>query len=196
VLLRWFHNVVKSHIGDEFWYALVDGTLLGSARNGDMIDWDTDMDVAVPTERMSWLQKLLEEAAAQEDPPYYLSLDAFGSDTHTLRLHMSRVNTAHMDIWPSEGLDQECVKLGPVVFPNFGFFPLQNCTFGNRQFPCSKNKEKFLEFQYGEDWYSPGTNKDNFQGPGLPASCYHFKPMLVQSASNARDLSSEVPEFN
>lgn len=196
LMLQWYHDVVQSHIGDEFWYALVDGTLLGAVRDGDMIDWDTDMDIAVPKESMSWLRPLLEEAAAKEDPPYYLSWDVIDSGTHPLRLHMSKDNTAHVDIWPSEGLNQTCVKIGPTASPNFGFFPLQNCTLGNSQFPCPNNAEKFLEYWYGDNWNQHGTNKGNSASPSLPADCAHFEPMLTQTASKARDLSSEVPEFN
>jgi len=157
-LLRWFHNVVQSHIGDEFWYALVYGTLLGSTRQGEMIDWDTDLDIAVPKEGISWLEGLLKEAGAKEDPPYYVTLDL---RIPPLRLHMSRDNAAHVDIWPTE-VDPEYLKIGGhAPSPNFGFFPLQQCPFGNRQFPCPNNKEKFLQYKYGDSWQQSGTCKDN-----------------------------------
>lgn len=189
VMLQWFHDVVKS-MGDEFWYALADGTLLGSVRDGDMIDWDTDMDIAVPNERMTELVTLLKAAAAKEDPPYYLTKDGIDSLTYALRLRMSHDNTAHIDIWPSQ-VDQACVKLGPEIFPfpNSTLFPLQKCKLGNGYFPCAKDKEKFLAYQYGDDWQTPGTNKHNPNKPPLPASCPHFRPMLY-------DLSSEVPQIH
>jgi len=154
-LLRWFHNVVKSHIGDEFWYALVYGTLLGATRAGEMIDYDTDLDIAVPKERISWLEGLLKERGATEDPPYYVTVDGLHG-IQAIRLRMSAANTAHVDIWPTEDLDPNIspnINIGgraPV--PNVGFFPLQQCTFGNRQFPCPGNKEKFLQHWYGDNW--------------------------------------------
>jgi len=151
-VLRWFNNVVQSHIGDEFWYALVYGTLLGSARAGEMIDYDTDIDIAVPSGSISWLEGLLKEEGAKEDPPYSVSLDSLHG-IHAIRLHMSLANTAHIDIWPTEGLDQALVNVGGrAPIPNFQFFPLQQCTFGQRQFPCPNNKEKFLKHWYGDSW--------------------------------------------
>ncbi len=35
-----------------------------------MVDWETDLDIAVPTEKFEWLRALLKTAAANATPPY------------------------------------------------------------------------------------------------------------------------------
>jgi len=171
-MLTWFHTRVQPHIDtkpDGFWYSLVFGTLLGSARNGDMIDWDTDMDIAVPQEKIAWLHKLLQDAAEKEEglPRYTAKLNKYCGQVHhgtfhhvpcvpVLRLAMSAVNDAHIDIWGAV-FDSEFQTVAsqkithPIKITN-GAFPLQECPLGRGKFPCFAQKDKFLENWYGDVW--------------------------------------------
>jgi len=171
-MLTWFHTRVQPHIdtkADGFWYSLAFGTLLGSARNGDTIDWDGDIDLAVPQGKIAWLHQFLQDAAVKEDPPYVVRMDEFcGQDLDhpvpcvpVLRLMMSAVNQAHIDIWSavfdSQGLPMSLSEgasptiTHPVKITD-GAFPLQECALGRKQFPCFAQKDKFLENWYGDAW--------------------------------------------
>jgi len=173
-MLTWFHNRVEPHMNtDGFWYSLAFGTLLGSARDGDMMDWDEDMDIAVPQDKIPWLMQLLKDAAMEEHPPYDVTSDSYSGQSSVdniggvrvetvpvMRLHMSSVNDAHIDIWPAVGfaspfpstMTETPVQVGIRTSPNYGAFPLQKCKLGNKEFPCFGQKEKFLENWYGDTW--------------------------------------------
>jgi len=177
-MLLWFNNIVLPHVdttGNDFWYSIVFGTLLGSERGGDMIDWDTDMDVVVPNEKISWLENLLAEAAAKEVLPYHVHLDRFHvphapTDIHVLRLSLSKTNSGHMDIWGTDA-SQPCVQIGSHISENYGPFPLEWCTLGNAKFPCFAHKQQFLKAWYGDAWHKDGTNKFPSARLALPAEC-------------------------
>jgi len=169
-MLAWFNDIVQPHIdtkGNGFWYSLAFGSLLGSTRSGDMIDWDTDIDIAVPKDHLSWLTTLLQERVADVDPPYYV---VGGS---VVRLQMSQTNKAHIDIWPAEGIkpDEPCAKIGTHVSANHAVFPLQECAMGNMQIPCFHQRDEYLKSWYGIGWNSTGTSKKNAAPEPLPVGC-------------------------
>lgn len=177
-LLVWFHNVVRDHIdsrGHGFWYSIAFGTLLASVRDGDLIDWDTDIDVVVPSEKLPWLQQLLQSAADLEDPPYSLSQNEYRGVT-VLRLLLSDTNQAHMDIWAADGFDprdpRPCVRMGRELYPAFSAFPLQPCRLQKVVFPCFAESLMHLELQYGRDsWKRKGRNKNSSEARIFPAAC-------------------------
>jgi len=191
-LLGWFDDVVKPHIdinGKDFWYSIIYGSLLGSARKGDMIDWDTDIDIAVPKNRMSWLEKLLQERVADANPPYYVS----ASEAHgvpVVRLQMSKTNEAHIDIWDAEGLEagEACARVGFHTSSSYKAFPLEMCPLGNSQFPCFRQKDLWLNSWYGSGWASTNSsNKENANPLPLPAEC-NFSNGLTSKPSTSTSL--------
>jgi len=116
-LLLWFHNVVGDvdiH-GNGFWYAIVSGTLLGAQRDKDLIDWDTDIDVAIPIKYKDWLFKRLSEFADRMDPDYMFKVIPSENIADTRRFNLQYHGTV-MDIMFVHSFHEDHKK-ETVVYP-------------------------------------------------------------------------------
>lgn len=173
-MLVFFHNTVHEHIdvhGKGFWYSLVFGTMIGSLRNADLVDWDEDIDIVVPKAHMPWLIGKLQDAAKKSTPPYILKGPSMYHDLAPMyRLQLSQANDAHIDIWVGDHFDTDhpppCVLIGTIAYPTAISFPLQKCNIQGSSFPCFAEGSKYLEYKYGKDWKVPDTNKEPKENGG------------------------------
>jgi hypothetical protein len=99
-LLVWFHNAVGpvDVDGNGFWYSINGGTLLGSLRNEDIVDWTTDVDVIVPKEYEKFVEKALKKAIKGADAKYGFTVDDGKGQEDTRRLNFGS-NNAIMDVF-------------------------------------------------------------------------------------------------
>jgi len=155
------HNIVVPYIhpdGNGFWYAILYGTALAAERDGQLIDWDTDVDITVPTEHFEFFQQLIKKEAITMNPPYYVA----GNDP--MRVFLSKTNDAHVDIWHAQGTrpdqvnESQCIQMGDS-YPRFATFPLKSCNLYENAFPCFSETDTFLNLAYGKNWRMPGTSK-------------------------------------
>jgi hypothetical protein len=194
-MLIFFHNVVYEHIdvsGKGFWYSLLDGTMLGSVRNGDIIDWDDDLDIVVPKAQFSWLHGVLQDAASKSPTPYFVTNGTWTpwDNVPLMRLHMSQASDRHIDIWAAENFDpdhpQACVVAGGTVLPTAVAFPLQKCTIQGSVFPCFADAYKYLDNMFGKYWKEPVPDNTKFKYGEVPTKAP--LPAECQRLASRRDL--------
>ncbi|NXT79913.1 FKRP protein, partial [Zapornia atra] len=85
--------------GIRYW--LEGGSLLGAVRSGDIIPWDYDVDLGLYREDLGkchWLAAVLGGGEPVEDPQGFLWEKAPEGDFY--RVHYSRTNRLHVDLWP------------------------------------------------------------------------------------------------
>ncbi|KFU83344.1 Fukutin-related protein, partial [Chaetura pelagica] len=85
--------------GIRYW--LEGGSLLGAVRSGDIIPWDYDVDLGLYQEdlpKCPYLAALVATGTPQEDPEGFLWEKA--PEGEFFRVHFSRVNRLHVDLWP------------------------------------------------------------------------------------------------
>eukprot|EP00929_Paragymnodinium_shiwhaense_P074143 TRINITY_DN37919_c0_g1_i3.p1 TRINITY_DN37919_c0_g1~~TRINITY_DN37919_c0_g1_i3.p1 ORF type:complete len:562 (+),score=117.61 TRINITY_DN37919_c0_g1_i3:136-1821(+) len=206
-LLVWFNNVMRKYVvssGSGFWFSLVSGTLLGSVRSADIVDWDTDIDIVIPAEFESWLKLILREHIAESGMrPRYELRGPYPDYNAPLRLYLGQENHAHIDIWTSDvlffnddGTDAAkpaCMKIGNDVLPQFHMFPLKQCKIQQAILPCFADSAAYLDWVYGKGWRAPGTEKSNPQKPPIPPWCERsslFSYNFSYSVANSQDADA------
>lgn len=99
-LLVWFNNAVGpiDVDGNGFWWAINGGTLLGSLRNEDVVDWTTDVDVIIPKAYEKFVQEKLEASIKDADSAYGWTVEDSEGQEDVRRLNFQNEN-AVMDVF-------------------------------------------------------------------------------------------------
>ncbi|XP_075581534.1 LOW QUALITY PROTEIN: ribitol 5-phosphate transferase FKRP [Pelecanus crispus] len=139
--------------GVRYW--LEGGSLLGAARLGDIIPWDYDVDFGIYREDVSKCQWLAMAVAGEpvEDNEGFLWEKAAEGDFY--RVHYSRSNRLHVDLWPfypREGVMTKDTWLGhpqDVEFPESFLRPRVPMPFAGFTAMAPNNVRAFLELKFG-----------------------------------------------
>lgn len=145
------------------------GTLLGAARTGKIILWDSDVDFSFFRKDRSAILALREEVVedgfwmdAKEFPPVMTPTTM----THNIiRIRYSKTNSIHADLvgWWEEGGMMRKVWWGksgggnayqkPV--PKNFYINFETIETEGRQVACPCSPKEYLDFRYGKDWATP-----------------------------------------
>ncbi|XP_005139857.3 fukutin-related protein [Melopsittacus undulatus] len=139
--------------GIRYW--LEGGSLLGAVRTGDIIPWDYDVDLGIYKEDIGKCRWLAAAAAgnAVEDPEGFLWEKA--SEGEFYRVHYSRSNRLHVDLWPfysRGGVMTKDTWLGhrqDVEFPERFLQPREPLEFVGMMMMAPNRAREFLEFKFG-----------------------------------------------
>ncbi|XP_051632752.1 LOW QUALITY PROTEIN: ribitol 5-phosphate transferase FKRP [Manacus candei] len=140
--------------GVRYW--LEGGSLLGAARLGDIIPWDYDVDLGIYREdagKCRWLAAVAAQGRPVEDPQGFLWEKAAEGDFY--RVHYSRANRLHVDLWPFYARGGTMTKdtwLGhpqDVEFPESFLRPRVPVAFAGFTAMAPNNARAFLELKFG-----------------------------------------------
>ncbi|NWW93211.1 FKRP protein, partial [Rhynochetos jubatus] len=139
--------------GVRYW--LEGGSLLGAARLGDIIPWDYDVDLGIYREDVGKCRWLAAAAAGEpvEDAEGFLWEKAAEGDFY--RVHYSRSNRLHVDLWPfypRGGVMTKDTWLGhpqDVEFPESFLQPRVPMPFAGFTAMAPNNARAFLELKFG-----------------------------------------------
>ena len=137
----------------EVKYCIVFGTLLGIYRDGNLIEHDTDTDIAVWIDNEEELIKIVEKMKENKLiltrlTPKMISFTRGGD---------------YIDIYFYEKENTESENL--INHPSFGtltpadFSKNNTVSFNNREFACPVNPEVYFQKLYGSDWRTPIKDK-------------------------------------
>ena len=141
------------------------GTLLGAAREGEMIAWDGDADFSLLQRQEQTVLALAEEFAAaghRLEPP-----SLWRGHHGVIRILYSEANAAQLDLFmweerdgkllPLEGTDDAWPGMGSrLAFPERFIAPLGEVSLHGRPFPAPAPVDEFLrEHRYGPGWATP-----------------------------------------
>ncbi|CAM9878680.1 ribitol 5-phosphate transferase FKRP [Lampetra fluviatilis] len=140
--------------GVRYW--LEGGSLLGAARHGDIIPWDYDADLGLYRDDITKCE-LLKRAAALgpvEDEEGFVWERAREGDFY--RVHYSRTNRLHVDLWPFHSSSGTMTKLTWMQghpqdreFPEHFLQPLERMQFAGILAYAPNNHRRFLELKFG-----------------------------------------------
>ncbi|KAM6225823.1 ribitol 5-phosphate transferase FKRP isoform 1-T2 [Porphyrio hochstetteri] len=139
--------------GIRYW--LEGGSLLGAVRLGDIIPWDYDVDLGIYREDVGKCRWLAVAAAGEpvEDPQGFLWEKAAEGDFY--RVHYSRSNRLHVDLWPfypRGGVMTKDTWLGhpqDVEFPESFLRPRVPMAFAGFTAMAPNDARRFLELKFG-----------------------------------------------
>ncbi|NWX25021.1 FKRP protein, partial [Aegotheles bennettii] len=140
--------------GVRYW--LEGGSLLGAARSGDLIPWDYDVDLGIYSQDVAkcpWLAEVAAGGGPLEDPEGFLWEKAAEGEFY--RVHYSRSNRLHVDLWPfysREGTMTKDTWLGhpqDVEFPERFLLPRVPLEFVGIQAMAPNHPREFLELKFG-----------------------------------------------
>ncbi|NXE16842.1 FKRP protein, partial [Lophotis ruficrista] len=139
--------------GVRYW--LEGGSLLGAARLGDVIPWDYDVDLGIYREDVGKCRWLAAAAAGEavEDAEGFLWEKAAEGEFY--RVHYSRSNRLHVDLWPfyaRGGVMTKDTWLGhpqDVEFPESFLRPRVPMRFAGFTAMAPNNARAFLELKFG-----------------------------------------------
>ncbi|XP_069738621.1 ribitol 5-phosphate transferase FKRP [Phaenicophaeus curvirostris] len=138
--------------GVRYW--LEGGSLLGAVRLGDIIPWDYDVDLGIYRDDVGKCRWLAAAAAAPvEDAEGFLWEKAVEGEFY--RVHYSRSNRLHVDLWPFYARGEVMTKdtwLGhrqDVEFPERFLKPRVPVPFAGGTAMAPNNARAFLELKFG-----------------------------------------------
>ncbi|XP_037989410.1 fukutin-related protein-like [Motacilla alba alba] len=134
------------------------GSLLGAVRLGDLIPWDYDVDVGLYRDdvpKCRWLAAVAATGRPVEDPQGFLWEKA--AEGEFFRVHFSRANRLHVDLWPFYARPGTAVMtkdtwLGhrqDVEFPERFLVPLGTVAFAGVTAKAPNDPRGFLELKFG-----------------------------------------------
>lgn len=137
----------------EVKYCIVFGTLLGIYRDGNLIEHDTDTDIAVWIDNEEELIKIVEKMKENKLIPTRL----------TPKIISFTRGGDYIDIYFYEKENTESENL--INHPSFGtltpadFSKNNTVSFNNRELACPVNPEVYFQKLYGSDWRTPIKDK-------------------------------------
>ncbi|OQR72126.1 fukutin-related protein-like [Tropilaelaps mercedesae] len=149
-------------------YWLEGGSLLGAARNGDIIPWDYDVDIGIYEEdiaKCSWLKQaatgVLTANRNSAVGPGVVDSKGFvwerAPEGNFLRVQFSRTNRVHVDIFPFRSNAGTMTKdtwfethRQDREFPEGFLKPLTRVRFVGTYASAPNNVTRFLEFKFGK----------------------------------------------
>lgn len=157
-----FKRVMDNH---NLLFILIFGTLLGLIREGDLISYDTDVDVACLVEDFpSWkdyykfgyvIQDLEKEGFYVPDrrfAPWHWICFIRGGEK--------------IEIWMLQKIDSERIYDQIVRYPAHYFENLKEIEFLKTKWKIPNNSESFLEYTYGKKWKIPNPKGSYLHGLG------------------------------
>ncbi|NXF28139.1 FKRP protein, partial [Rhodinocichla rosea] len=148
------------------------GSLLGAVRLGDLIPWDYDVDVGLYRDdvpKCRWLAQVVASGGPVEDPQGFLWEKA--AEGEFFRVHFSRANRLHVDLWPfyvrpGSAVMTKDTWLGhrqDVEFPESFLVPLGTVPFAGGVAKAPNDPRAFLELKFG-----PGAIENpEYPNPGV-----------------------------
>ncbi|KAM8793961.1 ribitol 5-phosphate transferase FKRP [Eudromia elegans] len=189
--------------GARFW--LEGGSLLGAARRRDILPWDYDVDMGIYKEDVPKCPLLRAAAArgAVEDDEGFLWEKA--AEGEFFRVHFSRSNRLHVDLWPfysRGGVMTKDTWLGhrqDTEFPERLLLPLATLPFAGFRAPVPGHVRSFLEFKFGagalEHAEYPNPELRSLRGhPAEAAAANDSVGTLPGDAGTAGDLGEGAPD--
>lgn len=166
-------SVCRALDGVDYWIDY--GTLLGVIRDGDVLPWDSDVDVTVPIEALDDAYHQLEQRLPAR---YSVVRCAVGRPCHTIheaiwspwwRFHQltglyrllvtdsqSGLNCDVMrTVSPDPSTIHQNRSLPSYKVERADIFPLQHWTLAGQHVNVPHRPETLLERIYGEDWRTP-----------------------------------------
>jgi len=137
----------------EVKYCIVFGTLLGIYRDGNLIEHDTDTDIAVWIDNEEELIKIVEKMKENKLIPTRL----------TAKMISFTRGGDYIDIYFYEKENTESENL--INHPSFDtltpadFSKNNTVSFNNRELACPVNPEVYFQKLYGSDWRTPIKDK-------------------------------------
>ena len=174
--LEYIHNVMKEH-GLKHWVSY--GTLLGGIRNGDIIDWDNDIDFEG---FFSDLDQYIALNDIIKKEGYEFSVDKRKKCRDFSTPFMASFTKSKYEKWPvnikilydgtsigdvflftcfADGILRRFDPRNKLFFNPKTSFPywyveeLEEVIINNKPYPCPRHPEKILEYHYGPDWRTP-----------------------------------------
>lgn len=117
--LTWLANAL-GHVdteGNGFWWSIISGTLLGSMRNKNLIDWTSDVDIIVPKEFEEQVLTKLRAAIKVVDPVYKFKITESDAQKDVRRISLGNACTA-VDIFIAHGFHDDDVHKAVDVHNN------------------------------------------------------------------------------
>ena len=157
-------------------YWLDYGTLLGAVRNGEIIPWDTDIDLGTLGTEVEKICSLKDQILADgydfrvhqlNGPQSAQAHDVVNfKSAHTIYVFYSKINKLSLEIpvwdtkpeyawqydrrWYGEG-ERAIGK----AFSKLYVHPRDEIEMYGRKFKCPNKVEQFLEYRYGPNWRTP-----------------------------------------
>lgn len=147
-----FKNVLDSY---NVLFVFIFGALLGLMREGDLISYDSDVDVACFNEfvrRDHWKMKQIKEELRSkgfrviDNDVCYLHNDFFIRDGEKI------------EIWWFDKIDDEWIFGDTVRYPASYFDKLEDIDFIGTKFKTPSNPKEFIRLTYGDKWKTPNPN--------------------------------------
>jgi hypothetical protein len=169
-VLERLHDVFERY---GVWHCLIYGTLLGAVRDGDIIEWDHDLDLLIRPGDIPQIVALENELAAVELRVWHGMIP--GS---RLALNPRRVPWVDMgalcimsgdwtygDLWApavfSDGVlrqydfEREVIMWPEASFAAYFIEELRPLEMHGIEYPVPAHSEELLRWQYGDDWREP-----------------------------------------
>lgn len=150
---KYVFNILQQ---DHVRYWLEGGSLLGAARNGDIIPWDYDVDVGIyreDIEKSSFLRDAQQSSFVDEEGFVWEK----ATEGEFFRVQYSEQNHLHVDIHPFYSKDGTMTKntwfkthRQDTEFPEHFLIPLTKIPFVGVMVSAPNNVKQFLEFKFGE----------------------------------------------
>ncbi|KAE8584860.1 hypothetical protein XENTR_v10021135 [Xenopus tropicalis] len=149
------HHVIKVLEASGVRYWLEGGSLLGAARNGDIIPWDYDVDLGIYLEDVTLCTELRgAQSGSLVDAEGYVWERAVEGDF--FRVQYSQSNHLHVDLWPFYPRDGVMTRDSwtghpqDVEFPESFLQPLQTLPFAGGFAQAPNHHVQLLRMKFGE----------------------------------------------
>lgn len=143
------------------------GTLLGLVRDGDLIEWDDDIDFAAPLDAADDVNHLLDQFVAEHCPQVNWRLERVADKQNNisgLLLKFSDPDQSLVEFTTSisfrqkqQGKSVHMPSLGMWFAPSLHFDSYQIMQWNNTEIPVPNDFADYLTFLYG-DWQTPKKN--------------------------------------